>query len=627
MNKNTLTGLLLIGLVLIGFSIYNQPSKEQLEKARQYQDSLALVADQEQQQAAQALVTQDSMNAHQALTDTAAPFFKATQGTEQTITLSNEKSTLSFSTKGGRLIQATLKDYKDQEQQPLQLFDKDNMQMAFSFDGKQQNINTEDYYFQPVAVTDTSLTMRLTHSEGRYIDFSYTLLPGTYLINLDIQATGMHNFFSSSCKSMGFKWQQRMRQLEKGYQFEQRYTQLTYKPVDKGFDYLSQSKDDDERPERALDWIGFKNQFFSSVMIADQDFRDADLNSKMESKKSGYLKDYSASANTFFDPTGQKATKLQMYVGPNKYSTLKATNELCYKEGMKLHVLVNLGWPVIRQINRWFTIPLFDWLSGWGLSMGVVILLLTIIVKILVYPALRKSFMSTAKMRALRPKIDEINKKYPNPDDALKKNQETMALYSQYGVSPMGGCLPMLLQMPVFMALFFFVPNAIELRGQSFLWAHDLSCYDAFITWNTDLPLIGNHLSLFCILFSVTNFLNMWITSRQQQDMMGGQPREGQMMMKIMQYGMPVMFFFIFNDYSSGLNYYYFISSLITILMMFYLRKTTDENKLMAQLEKNRVKLQATRKARGGQGGFMAKLAELQKEQERIEAEKRKAKK
>ena len=320
---------------------------------------------------------------------------------------------------------------------------------------------------------------------------------------------------------------------------------------------------------------------------------------------------------TFFDPTGKQATNMQFYFGPNHFKTLLASNDLSLSQkDLELEDLVYLGWPIIRWINRWFTIPLFDWLSGWGLSMGIVLLLMTIIVKALVYPATHKSYMSSAKMRVLKPYINEINAKYPKKEDALKKQQETMALYSKYGVSPMGGCLPMLIQMPVFMALFFFVPNAIELRQQSFLWAPDMSTYDDIIHWSTTIPLLGNHLSLFCLLFSITNILNTMYTMKQQDT--GQQQMPG---MKLMMYIMPVMFIFIFNGYSSGLNYYYFISGLIGILTMVFLRKTTDEKKLLAQLEANKEKKKQKNGGKAG-GGLMAKLEALQKEQERLQQER-----
>ena len=616
MDKNTLVGFTLIGAVLIGFSIYNRPSQEEMERAQRYQDSIQTVAMLEQAKRDAEAETQNM----QALTlDSTSLFFGANQGTEQFTTLENNLVKVTFSNKGGRVISATLKDYKNQQGEPLTLFNEKESGMNFAFEGKNENILTEDMFFQPTNVSDSTVTMRLQTTGAGYIDFAYRLLPESYMVNFDIRAVGMQNFFPAAQKSVNIDWSQLARQQEKGYDFEQRYTSLTYKPVDDGSDYLSEMKDDKETFEEPMQWIAFKNQFFSSVLIANQNFDNVTLSSKIQKEGSGYMKDYSAEMTAFFDPTGKEATELQMYLGPNHFKTLLATNDMVInqEEDPELEDLVYLGWPLVREINRWFTINLFDWLSGWGLNMGIVLLLMTIIVKIIVYPATRKSYISSAKMRVLKPHIQRINEKYPNQEDALKKQQETMQLYSEYGVSPMGGCLPMLIQMPVFMALFFFVPNAIELRQQSFLWAPDLSTYDDILHWNFNIPFLGDHLSLFCLLFSVTNILNTWYTMKQQDN--GQQQMPG---MKIMMYLMPVMFIFIFNNYSSGLNYYYFISGLISILIMIVLRKTTNEPKLLAILEANKAKNHQQRANKGTQGGLMAKLEALQKEQERLQKER-----
>ena len=614
MDKNTLVGFALIGAVVIGFSIYNRPSQEEMARAKHYQDSIQAIAQKEaamQEQAAQ------QSAAYTIQADSTSLFYGASQGTEQLTTLENDLVKITFTNKGGRVCAATLKNYNGQDGKPLELFDEKDSGMNFAFEGKNENILTEDLYFRPTNVTDSTVTMRLATNGAGYIDFDYKLLPNTYVVNFSIRANGMQNFFPAAANTVNINWHQRARQLEKGFSFEQRYTSLTYKPVDKGSDYLNEMKDAKEEVTDRLDWIAFKNQFFSSVLIADQDFDKASLVSTPLKEGSGYMKNYTADMTTFFDPTGKQATNMQFYFGPNHFKTLLASNDLSLSQkDLELEVLVYLGWPIIRWINRWFTIPLFDWLSGWGLSMGIVLLLMTIIVKALVYPATHKSYMSSAKMRVLKPYINEINAKYPKKEDALKKQQETMALYSKYGVSPMGGCLPMLIQMPVFMALFFFVPNAIELRQQSFLWAPDMSTYDDIIHWSTTIPLLGNHLSLFCLLFSITNILNTMYTMKQQDT--GQQQMPG---MKLMMYIMPVMFIFIFNGYSSGLNYYYFISGLIGILTMVFLRKTTDEKKLLAQLEANKEKKKQKNGGKAG-GGLMAKLEALQKEQERLQQER-----
>ena len=610
MDKNTLVGFALIGAVIVGFGIYNRPNQEERARAQHYQDSIQqVIQKQEEIKKAQEEIAEKTIQI-----DSTSAFFQATQGEEQFLTLENDLLKLVFSNKGGRICKATLKGYKDQKQEPLILFDESDASLNFSFEGKNENIISDQMYFEATNVTDSTVSMRLKVSNGGFLAFNYRLLPNSYMVDMTVEAEGMQNFFSPSLKSMSIDWKQRARQMEKGYTFEQRYTSLTYKPADDSFDYLSETNNERKSIPEALNWVAFKNQYFSCVFMAEKNFENATLESNMEQKGSGYMKNYNAEMKTFFDPTGKQPSHLQFYYGPNHFKTLLASNGLSFQDkDQELEDLVYLGWPIIRLINRWFTINLFDWLSSWGLSMGLVILLMTIIVKVLVLPTTWKSFISSAKMRALKPYVDKINAKYPKQEDALKKQQETMALYREYNVSPMGGCLPMLIQTPVFMALFFFVPNAIELRQQSFLWADDLSSYDDLISWSTNIPLLGNHLSVFCLLFSLTTVLNQIIMMKQQD--MGNNPQMAAM--KWMMYIMPVMFFFIFNEYASGLSYYYFISGLIGIITMWVMRKMTDEKKLLAQLEANK-KAPSARK----QSGLMAKLEALQKEQERLQKER-----
>ena len=610
MDKNTLVGFALIGAVVIGFSIYNRPSQEEMARAKHYQDSIQAIAQKEAERLAQAATAQ-SQNATLHL-DSTSMFYGANQGTEQLTTLENNVVKLTFTNKGGRVCAAILKDYNGQDGKPLMLFDEKDSGMNFAFEGKNENILTEDMYFQPTNVTDSTVTMRLAANNGGYIDFDYKLLPDAYMVNFTIRANGMQNFFPPALNTVNINWRQRARQLEKGFSFEQRYTSLTYKPVEKSSDYLNEMKEAKEDVTDRLDWIAFKNQFFSSVFIAEQDFDKVSVKSKMEQQGSGYIKDYSAEMNTFFDPTGKEPTEMYFYFGPNHFKTLKALDK-GRDEKWELHRLVYLGWPLIRWINQFITINVFDWLSGWGLSMGIVLLLMTLIVKAVVFPATWKTYISSAKMRVLKPKIDEIGKKYPKQEDAMKKQQEVMALYSQYGVSPMGGCLPMLIQFPILMALFMFVPSAIELRQQSFLWADDLSTYDAFINFPFHIPFLGSHLSLFCLLMTVTNILNTKFMMQQQDT--GANPQMAAM--KWMSYLMPVMFLFILNDYPSGLNYYYFISTLVSVVTTIIMRKMTNEEALLAQLEANRKDPKKMKKT-----GFAARLEAMQKQQEQMMKEK-----
>lgn len=611
MDKNTLVGFLLIGAVIIGFGIYNSPNQEEIARAEHYQDSIQKVI---KEQEAKQKLAQEKAEKKALELDSTSLFFNSLKGENKIYTLKNEFVEVSISNKGGRVCKAMLNDYKDQKKQPLVLFDGDDASLNIGFEGKNENIMSSQLFFKATNVTDSTVTMRLDAANGGHIDFDYKLIPNSYIVNFTVKAEGMQNVFSPSVKTMNIDWKQRARQMEKGYTFEQQYTSLTYKPVDESFDNLDKAKNDKETISEVLDWVAFKNQYFSCVFMAEKNFEKATLESNMEQKGSGYMKSYHADMQTTFDPTGTQPSNFQFYFGPNHFKTLLASNELSLTgEDQELEDLVYLGWPIIRWINRWFTINLFDWLSSWGLNMGIVILLMTIIVKVLVLPTTWKSFLSSAKMRALKPYVDKINKKYPNQEDALKKQQETMALYSQYGVSPMGGCLPMLLQTPVFMALFFFVPNAIELRQQSFLWADDLSAYDDLISWSTSIPLLGNHLSLFCLLFSAATIINQIVMMKQQN--MGDNPQMAAM--KWMMYVMPVMFFFIFNEYASGLSYYYFISSLIGILTTWIMYRMTDEKALLAQLEANKKKPSEMK-----QSSLLSRLEALQKEQERIQKER-----
>ena len=608
MDKNTITGLVLIALLLIGFSWYSRPSEEQLQAQQHYYDSIAQVQKREaelKQKAEAALANERQLKA---ATDSTALFFAARQGEEKQFTIENDLIRLTVDSKGGRIASATIKNYMEQDKvTPVSLFSGNDASMNFLFYNQRETIQTADYIFTPVAQTDTTLTMRLQADATSYIDLTYTLQPGSYLVQIALQAVGMADKLSNGKQSVDIEWQQRARQIEKGYTYENRLAELTYKLYDEGTETLSAASNEEKEVAEPINWIAFKNQFFSAVLISDAKFTQSKLSSQMESQGSGYIKSYRAEMSTPFDPTGAQPTLLNFYLGPNHYKTLSALDR-GRDHDWDLNKLVYLGWPIIRWVNLIFTINLFDWLTGWGLSMGIVLLLMTLIVKIVIYPTTWKTYISSAKMRVLKPKIDAINQKYPKQEDAMKKQQEVMALYSQYGVSPMGGCLPMLIQMPVIMALFFFVPSAIELRQQSFLWADDLSTYDALITF-PHIPFLGDHISIFCLLMTVTTILNTKYMMQQQDN--GANPQMAAM--KWMQYLMPLMFFFILNDYPAGLNYYYFLSTLIGVVTTIVMRRTTDEAKLLAQLEANKKDPKKMKKT-----GFAARLEAMQKQQEEL---------
>ena len=622
MDKNTITGFILIALVVIGFSWYSQPSREELEAMQARQDSIAAV-EQQKQQAEKAKVAEASPATPAASTpsDSSALFFAHRQGEEQEIVLQNNKLKVTLSTLGGAVQNAEILGFKSRwSEGDVMLMTRKDAQMTFSLAGKQDNIISSDLFFTPTEQTDTSVTM-VAEQDGKQFVISYRLRPESYMMDISLRTIGLDGFFAPNMKTMDISWTDRIMQQEKGYDFENRYSSLTYKRKDKGVKNLSETSDETKTPEEALEWVAFKNQFFSAVLIASQDFTQTQLASTQETdRKSGFLKTYEAEMKTFFDPTGSQPTELQMYLGPNDFHILKEHSSMtAYGAEADLDELVYLGWSFFRFINRWSILYIFDWLKAMGLPMGLVLLLLTVIVKVLVYPTQKKSYMSSAKMRVLKPKIDELAKQYPNQDQAMQKQQAMMQLYSQYGVSPMGGCLPMLIQMPIWIALFNFIPNAIDLRGESFLWADDLSAYDDLIRWDSDFTLFGNnfnHLSIFCLLFSATNLINTWISMKQQQNQLSGEQAQQMKMMKYMMYIMPIVFFFVFNNYSSGLSYYYFVSGLISILTMWYLRWSTDDQKLLAGLEAYHQQHKNDPKKISGLQARLEALQKMQQEQQ-----------
>ena len=631
MDKNTIIGFVLMALVLIGFSYYSTPSAEQVQQ--QYQaDSIAAVQRAQQAEQAEKAAHAAQLKKQELAQDSTSLLFAARNGVGQRIELKNNLLKLMLNTKGGVIEQAELQNYTDRSRQDkLVLFTPETAQLRFMLGTKTENILSDELFFEPVNPTDSSVTMRLA-IQGGTLDFIYSLQPDAYMVNLAIKANGISDLFSPQQNVLGIEWTDSVKPQEKGYSFENRYATLTYHEATGSTDNLSETAKDDKKIEEAIDWVAFKNQFFSAIIINPfGEFTDGELHSYPYSvsdnlpkeEREAYLKTYIARLQTPFDPTGQKPTQLQFYLGPNDHHLLKSHNKLCLNadKNLELEDLVYLGWPIIRWINRWFIIYLFDWLSAMGLHMGLVLLLLTLIVKVLVYPTTRKSFLSSARMRVLKPKVDELNAKYPKKEDAMRKQQEMMQLYSQYGVSPMGGCLPMLIQMPIWIALFNFVPNAIELRGQSFLWADDLSAYDDVINWGYELPFIGDHLSIFCLLFCAVQIGNTMISMKQQQNAaMSPEQEQSMKMMRWMMYIMPVMFFFMFNTYSSGLNYYYFLSGITSIIIMWVLRKTTDDKKLLAQLEAYKAKRANSPKKTSG---LAARLEAMQKQAQEMQRQQR----
>lgn len=626
MNKNNIIGFLLIAVVLIGFSWYNQPSAEE-QRAAFVQDSIAKAKHAEMEKASKAAAVKRQADAKaQIEADSTTLFYSALKGQAQKVVLKNEKVELTLNTKGGTVEKAVIKGYvghnlkvKDgsADQKDVTLFDGNDQSLKFMLEAKEANIITSDLYFTPSNVTDKSVTMTAEAAPGKTLSMTYTL-GDDYMLHMSLQAEGMAGLFSPNCNKMSIDWSDKARQQERGFMFENRYTTLTYHEAEGGTDHLNEGSEKiDEKIEETIDWVSFKNQFFSAIMVAKDNFdKDAFMTSIPQEKGSGYLKQFQAKMKTTFDPTGKKASEFEFYFGPNDFQILKNTEkESTFGKDLEFQKLVYLGWPIIRWINRFFTLYVFDWLSN-VFPMGIVLILITLLLKLITYPMVKKSYMSSAKMRVLKPKLEAATAQFNKPEDQMQKQQAMMAEYAKYGVSPLSGCLPMLIQMPVWVAMFNFVPNAIQLRGEKFLWMNDLSTFDPIIEWNTNIWLIGDHLSLTCILFCVANLLYSWMTMRQQRDQMVGQQAEQMKMMQWMMYLMPLMFFFMFNDYSAGLNFYYFISLFFSAAIMWTLRKTTNDEKLLAILEKRYQENKNNPKKASGLMARMQALQELQRQQQ-----------
>ena len=626
MNKNNIIGFLLIAVVLIGFSWYNQPSAEE-QRTAFVQDSIAKAKHAEMEKASKAAAAKRQTNAKAKVeADSTALFYSALKGQAKKIVLKNDKVELTLNTKGATVEKAVIKGYvghnlqvKDgsADTKDVTLFDGNDQSLKFMLEAKEANIITSDLYFTPSNVTDKSVTLTAVAGEGKTLTMTYTL-GNDYMLHMSLQANGMAGLFSPNYNKMDVDWSDKARQQERGFMFENRYTTLTYHNAEGGTDHLNEGSEKiDEKIEEAIDWVSFKNQFFSAIIVAKDNFeKDAFMTSIPQEKGSGYLKQFQAKMKTAFDPTGKKASEFEFYFGPNDFQILKNTEkESTFGKDLEFQKLVYLGWPIIRWINRFFTLYVFDWLSN-VFPMGIVLILITLLLKLITYPMVKKSYMSSAKMRVLKPKLEAATAQYNKPEDQMQKQQAMMAEYAKYGVSPLSGCIPMLIQMPVWVAMFNFVPNAIQLRGEKFLWMNDLSTFDPIFEWNTNIWLIGDHLSLTCILFCVANLLYSWMTMRQQRDQMVGQQAEQMKMMQWMMYLMPLMFFFMFNDYSAGLNFYYFISLFFSAAIMWTLRKTTDDEKLLAILEKRYQENKNNPKKASGLMARMQALQEMQRQQQ-----------
>ncbi len=627
MDKNTIYGFVLIAAIIIGFSLLNQKSDIEIAAEKRYNDSITLV----QQNRAVAMPTATPDTSGMALTDSIAKdtaniantygdFSASVKGEEQFFTLENEQVKLTFTNKGGRIYAAQLKKYSKRDSldknHPLILFDAQESNMGFTLvTNNNRVLNTTNLYFEPIseitkdAKGNQTLILRLKTVGQAYIDFAYTLPSDNYMLSFGIKANSMNTVMPTGINSLDMQWSSKIRQQEKGRTFEDKYSGIEFKYVADDIEKLSESKDDEKQLTNKVKWIAFKDQFFSSILIANESFNSAKLKSKLESENSGYLKSYTADMTVAFDPTGKVPTTFRMFLGPNQYKILSA-----YDKGVdsdlkiKLNNIIPLGWGIFGWVNKYAIIPMFNFFSSFMSNFGIIILLMTLVIKLVLSPLTYKSYISSAKMRVLKPEIDEINERIPK-DKAAERQKATMELYSKVGVSPMSGCIPSLLQMPILFALFSFFPASIELRQQSFLWATDLSAYDSILQLPFVIPFgFGSHVSLFCLLMTVTSILytklNMASTSGQEQ--IPG--------MKWMMYLMPVMFMFMFNSYASGLSYYYFIATLFSVIQTYIIRATVDEKKILADLHAKRI-VNAKKPAK--KSGFMDRLEKMQREQQK----------
>lgn len=614
MDRNTIIGIVLIIGILIGFSYLNQPSQEQLAAAQRHQDSIAQVETQRQQEAQvaskalaetqqTAALADTSSAAHDAAADRLGAFAAGATGEEKLITLENNLMKVQVSTKGGKIYSVELKGYKTYEQKPLVLFSGDNNEFGLKFFSQNRSISTNSLFFSPstdqtdLVVTGPevkkgkegridynedhpggtqSLTMTLDAGNGRALQYVYSLQHNSYLVGFNIKTVGLGDVIAANADYLNFEWAFAGPRLEKQSKFgEDRYTSVNYKYLGDDVDKLDPSKSSELSLKTKVKWISFKQLFFSSTIIADDAFPTADIRYTYDEKTVEKVGDFRADIAIPYTPAQDQNVGMKFYFGPNHYQTLKQYD-------LDLDRLVNLGYSVLRYVNSVIVIPVFNFLRNYIDNFGIIILLLTLFIKLILLPFTYKSYMSQAKMKALKPEMDELNEKY-GKDKPMEKQQATMALYKKAGVNPMGGCLPMLLQMPILFAMFFFFPTSIELRQESFLWAQDLSSFDSILNLPFTIPFYGSHVSLFCLLMTITTIISTKLNSQATaSNAMPG--------MQTMMYIMPIMFLFILNNYPAGLSYYYFLANLITIGQMYLFRLLIDEEKIHAQIRANKKK-------------------------------------
>jgi len=614
MSKNNIIGLVIIVGLLIGYSLWMTPSKEEMAASKRKADSISQIQRTDSLETAMAEMVKKAVADSVAKTnpvvspvtgsDTASKgFASVSKNEEKFYTLESDLLKLKISAHGGRIWSVQLKDYQTFDSLPLVLYKGDSSVFGFEFNTEDlRTLNTADLMFVPVGFAGKdsirvsgkdSLQFALRVYPGKvdttasksYIEYIYTLKGNNYMVGYKVNFVGMKGYIAQNTRDMSLLWSTTLLQQEKSVKTEQTQSTIHYMDIAGEVNYLSETKDAKERISTAVKWVSFKQQFFSATLIADDKFESADIETVgyPDDNKDRLIKTMKSAYILPFAIEGDQTYNLKWYFGPNKYKVLRQ-----YK--MNLERQIPLGWSffLMQWINRFAVIPIFNWLESTNLNYGIIILILTILLKIVLFPIAYKTYISSAKMRILKPEIEEIGLKFPKKDDAMKKQQATMALYKKAGVNPMAGCIPMLLQFPILIALFRFFPAAFELRQQSFLWATDLSSYDSIFSWTTQIPLLstfyGNHISLFTLLMTISTIMY----TKMNNDMMGStQQMPG---MKTMMYLMPIMFLGFFNNYSAGLSYYYMLANLFTFAQMFLIRRFVNEDKLHARIQENKAK-------------------------------------
>lgn len=598
MDRNSIIGLLLIGGILIGWLVLSQPSAEELAKQKQVADSTAQYIETQKVKAEAdsiaKLTAVPKADTTITLTDSAkavlaqkayGEFAEAGKGENKIITIENDVMKVNIASKGGRIASVELKNYKTHEQKPLLLFDADSSRQSLTFFASGKKFATDSLYFNPegdafkVSGSDSKkIAMRLyAGAKNKYIEYVYTLKGDDYMMNFNINTVGMQNVISPTTKDITFNWSMNTPNQEMDFTNQSRNSTIYFNTTEDGVDKISEMTDESKTIEQNTKWIGFKQQFFTATLIAEKGFARPEITTKTLHGSKNYIKQYSANIKLPYAANTDQSYAMQLYLGPNHYNTLK-------KYDLDLEKQINLGWKIFGWLNRFLVIPIFNFLNGFSLNYGIIILILTIIIKLLLLPIAYRTVLSSAKMRVLKPEMDEINEKFKDADP-MKKQQATMALYKSAGVNPMAGCIPVLLQMPILIALFNFFPASIELRQQGFLWAHDLSTYDSVWDFGFAIPWYGDHMSLFALLMTGSTLLYTWSNSQ----LMGN---TNQMPgMKWMMYLMPIFFLGFLNNYSAGLSWYYFLANMITFGQTWVMQKfVINHDKLHAKIQENKKK-------------------------------------